>query len=195
MTLSQYYAAYKSLLGIIAGLASASPLLALIPIGADKYIFPPLGNVDIVARLISVTAALLATFFVYFVRSTNSLRAIAIASSLFVLFAILYTAAFSSFVRTIEIPAQKTSVSLSVGFTRTEFARKEFAGVSDEQILRFRGLSEEEIRRCWTPASLLIARALLWISCTSALMALLAALGFGILATDDPTLGGIAAQE
>jgi hypothetical protein len=189
MTIKQYYASYKSLFGVMAGLVLASPILALIPINGSQYIFPPLGDVDIIARLISVAVTLVMTFIVYFYRPKAAVRAIAIAAVLFIFFAVMYAAAFSLFVRTIAVPSKDTSISLSVGFHRTEFAQTNFPGVSDEEMLRHRGLTEEEVRHCWTAASLLIARGILWLSCTLSLSFLVTTLGLGIIANNDESLG------
>jgi hypothetical protein len=182
MTIREYYASYKSLLGVLAGVVTASPLLALIPFEIDKYVFPPLGDVELIARVITFAVVLLTTFVVYFYRTANIVRAIFTAGILFIFFSACYAASFSLFVRTIPIPARDTSVSFSVGINRTEFAKKNFPDVSDEQMLRYRGLTEEEVRHCWTPASLLAARAILWLSCTLSLLFLVAALGLGIVA-------------
>ena len=169
MTLKEYYLSYKGLLGSLAALVACSPLLALIPVDVNRYIFPPLGIIDLMARVISVLAALAATFVVYFWRLRNVPRAIAILIVAFLVFAVVYAVAFLSSVRTIEIPSKETSVMVSVGYFRSGFALKNFADSSDEQMLSSRGPNEEEIRRCWTPGSLIASRMVLWLSCMASL--------------------------
>ena len=187
MTLTAYYAAYKSLLGGLAAAVTVSPLVSMIPLHADPYIFPPLGEIDMVSRVITVAAILLATFVVLYLNPRDQIRAIIISTLLFLGCAICYAICFSLFVRTISIPAKDTSVSFSIGMRRTEFAKKQFPDNTDQEILRYRGLSEEEVQRCWTPASLLAARLLLWLSCTFSLVFLVASFGFGILASNENT--------
>ena len=185
MTLKEYYLSYKGLLGLLAALVTCSPLLALIPVDVVKYIFPPLGIVNLIARVISVLAAIAATFAVYFWKPRKVTRAISILIGGFFFSAIIYTVAFLISVRSIEIPSERTSVMVSVGYYRSGFALNNFANFSDEQMLTSRGPNEEEIRRCWTLSSIIAARMVLWLTCTISLVSLAAAFGLGIIASKD----------
>jgi hypothetical protein len=191
ITIKQYYGSYKSLLGILATVALASPILTLIPLGFNKYIFPPLGGIDVIARLGSFACALIATYAVYFCQEQNpksGRRLIFGSIGFFVLFAIIYAAAYLCSVRTIPIPSKDTSVSVSIGYRRSNIALRDFAGVSDEDLLRDRGPVEEEIRNYWTTGSLIASRLVLWISCTAELTFLVSSLGFGIILLKDQDL-------
>jgi hypothetical protein len=184
MTIKQYYESYKSLLGIFAGIVTVSPLLTLIPLEFSKYIFPPLGNIDIIARLGTVGFALLTTYVVYFCQEKapgSTRRLIFVSFSLFAVSAIIYAVAYLCSVRTIQIPAARSSATVSIGYERSAFAKDRFAGATDEDILRYRGTDEEEIRRCWALGYLVLSRIILWISSTAELSFLVSALGFGIV--------------
>ena len=116
MTLKEYYLSYKGLLGSLAALVACSPLLALIPVDVNRYIFPPLGIIDLMARVISVLAALAATFVVYFWRLRNVPRAIAILIVAFLVFAVVYgyVAAYNARAERFMIPLLDTLQSIPV---------------------------------------------------------------------------------
>lgn len=162
LTFRQYYGAFKSLSGFLAGIASLLPFLSkLLPENISSYVFPPLGNVDAPARIGTFALALGTTYLAFFWRALlprNNAKRVVVAIALAFVFQCFYLLAYLRFVRTIDIPTRGTAVSVSVGYERTEFARRTFGGVSDWELLRQRGTNEEEIWGLWESRSLLLAR-------------------------------------
>ena len=84
-------------------------------------------------------------------------------------------------VRKIEIPSRETAIQISVGFERTEFARTNFSGESDWELLRDRGTDEEQIWRLWTARSVVVSRLSLYAAYCVFLLSLVAAFSWGVL--------------
>ena len=186
ITPSQYYGSFKSTWGALAAAAAASPLLSFIPhSGSASYIFPPLGVADAPARVGTVILALATTYFVFFSRGLwrrKDFWVITSAAALAILSFILYLTLYMRFVRTIDIPSEGTSISVTVGYERTDFAKFTFDSDTDWDILRQRGTDEEEIWRLWTTRSILLARLGLYISHCGFILLLVAAFSRGVLA-------------
>jgi hypothetical protein len=185
-TLRQYYLSFKSISGAIAGLFSAFPLLSrlFLPESYRAYCFPPLGSVEGPARIATVALGLATTYFAFFARATlpsRNRRRVATGLVLAFICLCLYIGLFLRFVRNIDIPSRNTSVQVSVGYERSDFAKTNFAGDSDWELLRERGTSEEDIWRLWTTKSLLISRLSLYISYSLFIFSLVAAFSWGIV--------------
>ena len=185
-TLLQYYRSFISISGVIAGLLTAFPLLSglILPESYRAYCFPPLGNVEGPARIATVALALAATYFAFFARATLAVRnrkRVAIALVFASVCICLYLALFLRFVRTIEIPSRDRSVQVSVGCERSDFAKANFVGESDWDLLRDRGTAEEEIWRLWTAKSLLISRLSLYITYLLVVLSLVTAFSWGVI--------------
>lgn len=186
LTLPRYYRAFRSLSGCLAGLVSSVPLLSrlLLPDDLRAYGFPPLGTVEVPARILAVVFALAATFLAFFSRAVvaggNRKRVIG-AMVLALIFLFAYVCLFLRFVRTVEIPSKGTEVQVSVGDQRTEFANANFDGESDWELLKYRGTDEEEIWRLWTAQSLLISRLTLYAAYLMLLVSLVTAISWGVL--------------
>lgn len=167
------------------------PIVAkLLPEDWSHYVFPPL---DDVFRFIAVLLAGLVTLGLFFVKDvplaksrTGRLKVLALTFVLAILGGCLYLAAHYRFVRAIDIPSLSKTVSVTVGFERSDFGRTISPGASDWDLLRLRGTSEEEVRRLWTANSVLLARLALF---TSFLLVLLAATAMGSLAVLFDALG------
>jgi hypothetical protein len=99
---------------------------------------------------------------------------------MFIASMILYEYSFTRFVRRVEIPSRNESVLVSIGTQRTEFATKNFPGNTDLEMLKQRGLGEEEVEKLWTLNSISLARLLLWAPYCGLFLFSLAALGIGI---------------
>ena len=181
VTTSEYYAAFSSYGLAISGAVAALPLLSLaLKDAVSSYAFPPLGGIEGPARLGACGFCAFATYIVFLLwngAQPNALRKRAgiLFVSALVLF-VGYLAAYHGFVRTIEIPAQHSSLTVSVGFTRTEGAKRAFGPeISDEEMLRDRGMTEEEIKALWTGPSIVIARLtllILYLACAACLVGL-----------------------
>lgn len=185
ITASQYYRSFKSLSGVLASAATASPLLSLLlPGGSASYVFPPLGIADAPARFGTVSLALAVTYLVFFSRGLwrhKDFWVITSAVGLSVLSLVLYLTLYMRFVRTIDIPSKGTSISVTVGYERTDFAKSTFGSDTDWEILRQRGTEEEEIWRLWTTRSILLARLGLYTSHCGFILLLVAAFSRGVL--------------
>lgn len=130
-----------------------------------------------------ITVAVYFSSYLEFIKSAKRrFCALAILIVVAVIGAALFLTTTTSSVRTIDIPAAHQSVTVSVGYVRTDFARSLPdlpANPSDWDLLRARGQSEEEIRKLWTWSSILLARLMLL---TAYLLFLLPAVAVGSLA-------------
>jgi len=93
----------------------------------------------------------------------------------------LFLVSHEQFVRTIDIPAKKETVTVSVGYTRTVFANRQFPNSTDWDMIRARGTSDEEIKRLWTEWSIIVARLALLFSYLLFLLPAIAAFSLGVL--------------
>jgi len=182
LSLKQYYVSARGLATAVA--AIAVPLASIIGSGSGSHVFPPLGSMDGIARIGLVALSLAVSLGVYFLAAVkppkSPSRVIWTTLSLAVVCLLVYLSAYQRFVRQIEIPSRGSSVYVSVGYQRTQFAEQTFGPASDEEMLRARGTSEEEIGRLWTKKSLIIARLVLYLSCAVTTLALLFLFSFGV---------------
>jgi len=198
LSVKQYYASIKGLATAVA--AVVLPLASKI-IGSDStaYVFPPLGNMEGVARVGFVALCLGVSLGVYFLvsaKSTVSLRRVIwLALSIAVVCFVIYLAAYQRFVRRLDIPARHESVYVSVGYQRTSFANQTFPNATDLEMLRGRGSTEEEIERLWTIKSIIVARLTLYSSCVLTSMALLFVFSFAVAHDIYPPEATIKASE
>lgn len=135
---------------------------------APSPLFPPLGDLQPLTALATIAVAAAATYIVFEkFRASQKARTTPVVALFLagVLLLISYIGLHIKFVRTVPIPSQKGEVVVSVGYERTDFAKK-LGDVSDIDMLKLRGPSEEEIKRLWTPRSLEVSRGLLWITYT-----------------------------
>jgi hypothetical protein len=182
MTLKRYYSSFKSLSGILAGLLASLPFSSqLLPNGA--YLFPPLGDIEGPARAGVLVLAFATTYAVYFLVKGSSLNQ-NIAVGLLVIIALFglvaYLALAEEFVRHIDIPSRGTRIYITIGYERTAFAKSNFDSAPDEELLRARGMDEEQMRMLWTPRSLTITRVALFAAYSFVVLSLVAALSFGV---------------
>lgn len=183
ISITEYYRSFVSTLGALAGLVAASPLFSeYLPTHFSRHIFPPLGQTELLARSGAVVFAILATYVAFFIGSEGVKFRVVISASLALVCFIVFWALSSRLVRTIDIPSQGSAVTVSVGFERSEFAKNNFANDSDWEVLRQRGMSDEEINKVWTPNSVMTSRFALWTSCVGFVVGSVLALSFGVFA-------------
>lgn len=158
---------------------------AIIPEQWSSYFFPPLNDLY---RMFAVTFGGLVTVLVYsladsaFVRSRKKRPLVqGLVFILGILGAGTFLVSTTLFVRTIERPAISDTVTVSVGYERTQFARNTFRDDTDENMLRQRGPTEEEIRRLWTPRSIIVARLSLLLSYFLFLISVIGVCGLQVL--------------
>ena len=173
MTLKEYYKHFLSIWGAVTAALAGLPLIALIHFPGDvgRYAFPPLGDVENWLRVLTVAVALVITFPAYFTKgwdffSSKSGRSKFIWKIVIIsfLWLVVYGILMISFVRNISIPSSHHEWITTVGYERTPFAQQNFGQLSDWEMLRRRGLEEEQIWSLWSKTSILIVRGGLWIS-------------------------------
>jgi hypothetical protein len=138
-----------------------------------------MGDVSSFARLGLVCLAFLVTYLVYFWQGGR--WPLVAAAAIAFLSLCSYIALYPQFVLRIDVPAQKTTVRVSVGYDRTPFARTTFGSASDEDMLRARGFDDEEIKKLWTYQSLTLARLALFASYCGFILGLVAVFSLGIV--------------
>lgn len=153
ITLKQYYKSFLSLSGLFASVPPlyASVVSVFLPAGLAVLGFPPLGNVEPLARLgLLLLAASVIHLSYFFVPSRWAIAACVFLSAIALFY---YVGVYPKFVVRVDMPGAGM-VRVNIGQERTAFALTNFADYSDEEMLRARGTSEEEVRRLWTLDSL-----------------------------------------
>jgi hypothetical protein len=164
ITLLQYFSSFKRSSAALLGVGIVPALISLRP-EWSVYSFPVLGNIDGIARAGAVALTLLVICSGYLVvGSIHIRRHIIIASVITFLSLVFYVDATALYVRKIEIPSRASSILVSVGSERSEFAKKTFGDESDWDMLRGTGLEEEDIQKLWTLKSIVHARLILYLS-------------------------------
>ena len=190
LTVKEYYKHFLSVYGVLAAAIAGFPLLSkLLPENWAAYLFPPLGDQDPAYRAAALILGALVTLTVYF---SKDLSAGLTGKGRALLFVVMFVPillglmAFfmlsQRFVRTVPIPALDTEVVVSVGYERTPYALTNFApGTTDWDLLKARGLKEEEIERLWTPGSVAAVRLGLYAAYMLFLLPAVAIGSFGVL--------------
>ncbi len=172
MTVKSYYKNFISIYGALAGALGAFPFLSeLLPEAWAQSVFPPLGAVEPYSRFASFVLAGAITLIVYTMNTSSFVsskrgrsKSMWLVFTIAVIAVIVFFISTQAFVRGIDIHSAGKRVVVSVGYDRTEFARTTFKDDSDEEMLRARGMSEEEIWRLWTTKSIIVVRSLLFLS-------------------------------
>lgn len=187
VNLKTYYSNFKSLYGVLTAFAAVLPFIPkLAPGSSTEYLLAPLGDIDNFVRSSFAVFCVAVTYFVHFFFQDQSHtgRKRAILFSLLIIPAfslVLYIVFCLSFVRRVDIPALGHSVFVSVGYQRSEFAKQNFGSMTDEEMLRQRGLGEEEVRKLWTQFSLVAVRVGLILSWYAFALSLVLGLSLGVL--------------
>jgi hypothetical protein len=130
------------------------------------------------------------TFIIYLNFKTSSPSALASAARLSLvavfLFIFMHIGCYLRFVKSVPIQTLNTDVFVTLGYERTEFALHTFPGATDVEMLKQRGLIEEEVARLWTFESIFVARSFLWIFYTGFVLSLMSVLSFGALEDASP---------
>lgn len=132
-------------------------------------LYPPLGAIQVLGEIFTFLFLLSTPFLVYLgCRSKNRIKPrvpifLGIgATCLFVALVALYT----FFVRRVAVPSVGTQIYVSVGYQRTDLAKRVYPGWNDWEMLHDRGPSEEQIQALWTGGSVFSVRAGLWLGYT-----------------------------
>ena len=168
VTLVGYYKKFATVSGVMAAATGVGPLVsAWLPGAAPAYVFPPLGEIRMPARLGVVFLAVAATYISFYAPPMLPRAAFSkfFRVGLISLLALgCYLTAFRHFVRRIDAPASGSVIFVSVGYQRTTFAVRTFASDSDWDMLRARGTNDEEVSKLWTDRSVDVARLCLFAS-------------------------------
>jgi hypothetical protein len=187
IVLKNYYSGFIGVRGVVAAVGTFSPLLPELKPGTWlEYLLAPLGEIDFFARVALIILCAGITYLVYFIfqgqsskaRKRTFLMLLLVAPLLSVL---LYMSLCLLFVRKIDIPTLQRSVYVSVGYQRSEFAKKTFGSMTDEEMLRQRSVEEEEIQKLWTPFSILVVRLALFVSWCGFALSLISGFSLGVL--------------
>ncbi len=138
-----------------------------------------MGDVGSVARLGLLCLAFLITYIIRFWRGGKWLLVAAAVISLLCL--CVYVALYSRLVLRIDLPSEKATVRVSVGYDRTPFAKANFSSDSDEDMVRARGFDDEELKKLWTYQSLIVARLALFASYCGFILGSVAVFSLGIV--------------
>jgi hypothetical protein len=182
--LKQYYTSAR---GLITAAAAVTVPFASKVVGSDSaaYVFPPLGGMEGAARLGLVLLCLSVSIGVYFLATADKPKSPSPVIWTTILLAVVclagYLAAYQRFVRRIEVPSRETSVTVSVGYQRTQFAEQTFGSASDWAMLQARGTDEEEIEHLWTAKSVIIARLTLYLLCVLTTLSFLFLFSFALV--------------
>jgi hypothetical protein len=185
VTLKNYYSNFKIVLG--AGLGALLPFIPKAAPGTSaEYLLAPLGDMDNSARFMFILFCGVATYLVYFVFQNQSTKARKV--TFWVLLVVLPVLSLSvyfglcfRYVRRVDIPTLGRSIYVSVGSQRSEFASQNFGSMTDEDMLRQRGLADEEVRRLWTECSVMRVRLGLLLSWCGIFLPFISGLSLGVL--------------
>jgi hypothetical protein len=194
LSIDAYYKHFKSLFGGIAVVVGLLPLGAIF--GSNAYLFPPLDGESIEKFVIvaAVVFSLAVTFLVYFAKDTSLSKpgfGRVLTLIVLILTAVislgLHVICHTVFVRNVEIPAKNQTVTVSIGKHRNRNIPNKYKLMSDEDMLRDRGATEDSIRLLFTLQSILVGRSCLYFSYLMTILLFVAFGSFGVLfsALDD----------
>jgi hypothetical protein len=185
VTLVQYYRGFWSLYGLLAAIPFAPALLRIFTPDSSKlaYLYPPLGDVQILS-LAATFLVLFTVTLVVFVSCRSARRIhpaicpVSISGAMLAFFVLIGMYVFS--VRDIAVPSVDQEVLVSIGYQRTAFALKTYPTSSDSDMLHDQGPSEETIQLLWTRRSIWIMRGILWLVYTLTLSCFLVVICVGV---------------
>jgi hypothetical protein len=151
----------------------------------SSYLFPPLNDAY---RLPALLTTGLVTVIIYsladspLVRSRKKRVLLQLAGLLLVIVGLsAFVVATERFVKTIERPGLGDKVTITVGYVRNDFATKTFGNMSDEEMLRQRGTTDEQVYELWERSSVIVARWTLLLSYILFLASAVAVLSLQVL--------------
>lgn len=172
LTINEYYKQFVSVLGASAvGIGSIPFISSLFDNNLKVLQFPPIGDYTIACKIMLGFILVATSLIILFLQNTrfvlnDSYR----LKSLIVLFFIvlisfsLNTALSSAFVKRIN-PLENEYLLVSIGYEKTDFAKKNLLDYTDYEILeKVRGFTEADIQKVWTKTSLIITRLSLLLS-------------------------------
>lgn len=187
MSITAYLAHFKSVFGVIAMIGGSFPFVALLPTASEftTFFFPPLGDQTLRAQTLTLIAVFLIVLLTYFLSpidcfkpKKNRAKFLSSLVGVSLLSTMLYLGLSQAFVVKIDIPSESKTVYLSTGYNYTENVQNSKIEVdtehseeglpmleaSDEEKIRMRGLSDEDLKWIWTSSSLNLVRFFLWLT-------------------------------
>jgi len=164
VTLGEYLKRIGTSFGALGVLGAALPLGSLLPTDWSAFLFPPLGDLTPIARVVCVVCVLLIICCGYVAVGERALKIWILVSALLAL------ASASGYVyyclqNVLKISAPSTFFLVSIGSEKTEFAKRTFTkGESAWEMVQNRGLNDDEITKIWTSQSVIDNRLKLFFS-------------------------------
>jgi type IV secretory pathway component VirB8 len=160
-TLADYYKGFVSLSGAITAILTAVPIAGELTGGAvSATLFPPIGSayrLPTLLVIVALTIAIYETRTAPWIQSARKRRrALWMAFGIAFLGVLVYVASYSRFV--VELPVKDQQAFVAVGFERQSFSNEHLKEGSDSDLLRYRGLTDEDIKTIWTLRSIVVAR-------------------------------------
>jgi hypothetical protein len=183
VTLANYYKSFVSISGALAAAFGVGPLLSeWLPTSISAYLFPPLGDMTSAARFGVCLLAIVLTYIVFYANTTSPHRFRQLLVAVIVSFLSLccYLVLYSLYVRSIDVPAAKSVIHVSIGYERTGFAQHTFGSDSDLDMLKARGTDDDQISKLWTLRSLTIARLSLFVALCAFVLPLVWVFSLGV---------------
>jgi hypothetical protein len=140
--------------GALAGLGAALPLVSLWPSEWAVFLFPPLGDLTPIAKLSCVVAALVVICCGYAGVGAEGLKKSMLAIPGVMLLGALCGCVYYSEQYVLKINTPDSFYLVSIGSDRTEFSNRTFTkDESPWNMVKQRGLSDEDITKIWTRES------------------------------------------
>jgi hypothetical protein len=184
-SLEDYYKGFRSTSGVMTGILTAVPIVGEITKGTvSATLFPPVGWAFALPTLLVIvvlTTAIYGTHTATWIQSAGRRRRVlwfAFGAALPGL--AIYIASYSRFVRELPVKDEEPHY-VAVGFERRNFTDPHLRDGSDWDLLRYRGLSDEDVQFLWTQRSIIIARIVLVMSYLLVLLPPVAAFSFVVL--------------
>ncbi|MFL5787427.1 MAG: hypothetical protein ACJ748_05200 [Flavisolibacter sp.] len=188
VTIKSYYKNFKSIYGIIAGVVSSLPVISFVPENFSSFLFPPLGNFEVIGKVLTLIILALVTLLIYVLKDyletkSNKEKKILLLR-LFVIMIISYLCfllSHTSFVYEFHDYAADKSIPVSVGYQLSPHLVDSLKNKSFSEILQIIGPADEQIKYAWTMTSLNIARLLLLVTYMTFFIAGIAISSIGVL--------------
>lgn len=168
MTLKQYLKHFSNIYGALIGLFSGFPLLALLGSPFSGFLFPPLGEFTPYAIALTVLFIVITILLMYFIRdyaiicdNVKRMRLFLVLVAVMVLSIAGFLTLHTVFVYNHVDAVADKKTPVSIGFTRTE---KFHDSLKVVDALQTSGPEDDQIRYYWTPFSVAVARASLFLS-------------------------------
>lgn len=196
VTVAQFYRAYKGLYLAVAAIPLATPIARAFlnsQTAVTDYLYPPLGDVEPLARALTVALLFLATIVVFIcckpARRIHPLAAASLWLGALVGSCVLIPMHIK-FVKFVPVQSENTVVPVSIGYEPTQFAMQTYPSPNAWEMLHDQGPWESKIQELWTLHSIIVVRIGLWLTYTLTLALLTSAVSLAAYQHAAETLEG-----